>query len=37
MKDSLLGAALLLWVKFQIWVFVLTIAIVVINRLIEAK
>jgi hypothetical protein len=37
MKDSLLGKAALLWVKFQIWVFVLIMVMVVINTWLEAQ
>jgi hypothetical protein len=36
MKDSLLGKAAMLYVKFQIWVFVLIMVMVVINTLLEA-
>jgi hypothetical protein len=37
MKDSLLGKAALLWVKFQIWVFVLIMVMVIINTWLEAQ
>jgi hypothetical protein len=37
MKDSLLGKAAMLYVKFQIWVFVLIMVMVVINTWLEAQ
>jgi hypothetical protein len=36
MRDSTFGKAALLWVKFQIWVFVLIMAMVIINTILEA-
>jgi hypothetical protein len=37
MKDSTLGKAAILYVKFQIWMFVFIMAMVVINTLLEGK
>jgi hypothetical protein len=37
MKDSTLGKAAMLYVKFQIWMFVFIMAMVFINTLLEGK